>query len=72
MKNGLIFKILAAMLCITGILQAAASANPFSQDVRIINMTITDDPTNLLLSLQVEGAFNEKLAEAVREEHERY
>ena len=65
MKNRLVFTILAAMLCVAGVLPATASANPFIRDVRIIDMTVTNHPTDLMLSFKVDGAFKENLEEAV-------
>jgi hypothetical protein len=65
MKNRKVLKIIAAMLCIAIFMQPAAWANPFIRDVRILDMTVTTPSTDLLLSLKVEGAFKERLEEAV-------
>jgi len=65
MKIGLTLKFLAALFCAVALLSASALANPFIRDVRIIDMTVTDHPDDLLLTLKVEGAFKEKLEEAV-------
>jgi hypothetical protein len=65
MKIRLALKIFAAMLCAIAILPPTAWANPFIRDARIIDMAVINHPTDLLLSLKVEGAFKEKLEEAV-------
>jgi hypothetical protein len=64
MKNGL------AMLCIVlfcaiAALPATAWPNPFIRNVRITDMAVTGHPTDLLLSLKVEGAFKKSLREAI-------
>lgn len=65
MKNRPALIIIAAMLCAISILPATAQANPFIRDARIVDMTVTSPSSDLLLSLKVEGAFKEKLEEAV-------
>jgi hypothetical protein len=65
MKKILALKTLTAMLCAIAALPAAAWANPFIRDARIIDMAVTTSPNDLMLSLKVEGAFKEKLEEAV-------
>ncbi|MCU0597660.1 MAG: DUF4390 domain-containing protein [Desulfobacterales bacterium] len=65
MKKGLALKIFTALLWAVAALPSMTSANPFIRDVRIIDMAVTDHPDDLMLSLKVEGAFKEKLEEAV-------
>lgn len=65
MKNRPALIIIAAMLCAISILPATAQANPFIRDARIVDMTVTSPSSDLLLSLKIEGAFKEKLEEAV-------
>lgn len=65
MRNRKVFKILAALICILFISQTAAVANPFIKNVRIANMTVINNHDDLQLSLKVEGAFKEKLEEAI-------
>lgn len=54
-------KIVTLLLCFTLMLPSFA----FAIDVQLSGIKVTDTTDNLLLSLKVEGAFNEKLEEAV-------
>jgi len=51
----------ALFFCLSVIVPAASHAI----DVQLSGIRVTEDTSNLLLSLHVEGAFNEKLKEAV-------
>jgi hypothetical protein len=65
MKIGLASKILAALFYTVALLPASALANPFIRDARIIDMTVTNAPNDLMLSFKVEGAFKQTLEDAV-------
>jgi hypothetical protein len=65
MKFKKMYKTVAAMLAIAIFMQAEVWANPFIRDVRIIDMTVTNAPNDLMLSLKVEGAFKQTLEDAV-------
>ncbi len=54
-------KICTLFLCFTLLLPLCA----FAIDVQLTSMKVTESGDDLLLSLKVEGAFNEKLEEAV-------
>jgi Domain of unknown function (DUF4390) len=65
MRNRKWLKILAALLCMSFVIQTEAFANIFKKDARITNMTVVNNHEELLLSLKVEGAFKKKLEEAI-------
>jgi hypothetical protein len=65
MKNRLRGNILAALFFAVTAMPAAAWANLFIKDARIIDMSTASQSDDLLLSLKVEGAFKDKLEEAV-------
>jgi hypothetical protein len=65
MKNRLRGNILAALFIAVTAMPATAQANLFIKDARIIDMSTATQSDDLLLSLKVEGAFKEKLEEAV-------
>ncbi len=54
-------KIIPLLLCFTLLIPLSA----FAIDVQLSGIKVTDTTDDLLLSLKVEGAFNEKLEEAV-------
>ncbi len=54
-------KIFSILICLALSWPAAGQAI----DVQLSGIRVTENPTHLLLSLQVEGAFNEKMEEAV-------
>jgi hypothetical protein len=58
-------KIIAAMVCISFILQTAAFANPLKRDAHIANMAAIDNQGDLSLSFKVADAFKENLEETI-------